>query len=1385
MPKTGSIQALFVAIWLLFSFGLISQTDQYKFRHLTTKDGLSSHDVYCMTKDSRGFMWFGTSRGLSRFDGNDFKVFRFDPGDSTSLNNNAVSSLLEETNEDLLIGTYSGGLNRFHFATEKFTHYINDPDNPKSISHDRVNVIYRDNENVIWIGTHNGLNMFDPLTGTFRVYKQDPLNPGNKKNQINTIYHDNNGILWIGTNDGLYQFNHKHKTFKLIELILPVEPLENRHKVINCITEDYNGVLWIGTDYLLFKYYNGKYEWVSPDKNIAKRPSNYFIHDFLEDKDVNGYHFWIATSWGLNKYDFKSGLYERIHVDPDNQESLTSEQTNDLLLDENGMLFIAGPDGVDVLDLNPNPFHQVFVPLGRNTISYSAITFYEDEERNFWIGSANGGLLKYDQDLNPIKRFKFLLNKRHILNHSVFKIFEDSKQNMWIGMNRPYAGFYLFDRVNESFTKLEYSSEDGQPLPTETKDILESKAGIVWFATNKGLYRFIRHNQETFSLRPAGDELLSNTWISDLYNDQSGNTWIASREGLYQINEINHELITFTKIDDCHSDQSCLQGKPMCIFESKDGTFWVGTTGGLFIMNTESHVFTEVYGQNELIGENIILSIVEDNKGYLWMNTWKGIVRFNPGATSRESPKLFDISDGLPYEGYISTPLFKSNDGRIFVPGRGARQNGFYYFHPDSICFNTRIPTVMITDIKISNKSYDPDSSITLVKHIELSYKQNHLSFEFAALDYSDPAKNQYAYQLTGVDEDWTYSGNRRFANYSALPPGDYIFRVKGSNNDGYWNETGTSIAITILPPPWKTWWSYMLYGVFIISILFSMIYYYLRRQQLIHKLKIEHIEAEKLKELDSMKSRFFANISHEFRTPLTLILGPLQKMIGKPTSATDKKDLTVMQRNARRLQELINQLLDLSKLEAGKMKLQCSELNIVEWARTYIQSFESLARQRKIDVIFSSEQPEIKCWFDPEKMMKVLNNLLSNAFKFTKTEGKIIVFTGSAPTADYEGPWVNLSISDTGTGIPSEKLPHIFERFYQADESQTRKYEGTGIGLAMVKELVELHHGNITVESTEGEGTTFTILLPLGKEHLKPEEIIESPISETIEALPAGQMEEELVGCLSEKEQIQIEEENGLPVMLIVEDNADMQNYIRGFFIESYQIMETVNGQKGFDLAIQHIPDIIVSDVMMPVMDGYQLCRKIKTDERTSHIPVILLTARSSGADKIEGLETGADDFITKPFEGNELKVRVRNLINQRERLRKIFGKKIAFSTFKNLAEFKDSGIASMDEKFLKKAFEIVEREMPDPEFSVLVFSNKIGLSRMQLHRKLKALTDQSPSEFIKILRLNKAAVLLKSKSATSAEIAYDVGFNSPSYFSTCFKEHFGKTPLEFAEEN
>ncbi len=1388
MNKHLSIPVLIIII-LIHSIGVIySQTEQYKFRHLTTEDGLSHHEVTCILKESRGFMWFGTLNGLNRYDGYNFKVYRHLSNDTTSLSDDRVISLLEDTNGNLLVGTITGGLNRLDVETEKFTCYKNDPENPNSLSHDRVNTIYRDSENITWIGTNNGLNKFYPDTEAFSVFKIIPDNKEDLRNQARSLFCDNSGQLWVGTNNGLFQFDPLSKKFQPIELI---EELNTRLSpyIIESICEYPHGIIWIGTNWGLFRYDNENIACSGPNSLNFK----WAIKDILFPFHNNQPEAWISTQWGLYQYDPLTKKHTVFYSDPKNTESLSNHATSDMYYDENGLLWvITYRSGVDILDLKESPFKQHYIQT--QTFQAAARSFYEDSDGNLWIGAHTYGLMYFDKNLNLIKRYrsKFSDNTEWP-GGRVNLIYEDSDKTLWIGFVNPNPGLFIFNRQEEIFHPVLTDPSNKDTIlknlyNTYIYDIVEDNNRTKWIGTSSGLYQVLGENNRNAIIYYTNQHESSLGPVWDLFSDDSDNVWGASSDGLFSLktDQTNSILIEkYTYFDDGSNNSDVT---PRCVLKSQAGQVWVGTTHNLCLVSENEKTYRPVKGNEALINSNYIYSIVEDSSNYLWMSTRKGLVRYDPDQKADNATKLFDLSDGLPYIKNSRTILYQNKIGRIFVPSEYGTHNGFYSFDPADVKDNNNIPPIVIVDFNVRNETFKLDSSITSIKNIQLKHNQNYFSFEFTALDYLNSQKNKYAYMLEGIDKEWIYSDNRRLANYTAVPPGNYSFRVRGSNNDGYWNEEGAKVIVSILPPPWRTWWAYLLYLIFIISILIIVIRFYLRRQRLLHQLDIEHIEAEKLKELDSMKSHFFANISHEFRTPLTLILGPLAKHHPKINNNDLKQDLNMMRRNALRLQNLINQLLSLAKLESGKMKLETREENVVALVNGYVQSFESLARQKKIDLAFKSDEEIIKLFVDRDKIEKILFNLLSNAFKFTGEGGRIEVAVhgqqsaaGSPQSAVHSRQprlktgdlqRIQITISDTGHGIPPDKLDHIFDRFYQADDFYSKDQEGTGIGLALTKQLVEIHHGRITVESELGQGTIFYVNLPIGSEHLKGEEIVESPEPEKKEAQFIEPTNEELL----------INDDNSLtkeanPLLLIVEDNDDLRSYVRSSLTDKYRISEASDGVMGLEKAIEDIPDLIISDVMMPKMDGLKLCYRLKTDERTSHIPIILLTARAGKESKIEGLETGADDFITKPFDLEELQARINNLIQQRKKLKSIFLKNIG-----SISDISDSGITSMDKKFIKKAIQIVKQHMYDSDFSVEEFGSKAGMSRSQLHRKLKALVNQSASDFIRTIRLNTAAELLANKTGNVAEIAFEVGFNNLSWFSKCFHQQFGILPSEYS---
>jgi signal transduction histidine kinase/AraC-like DNA-binding protein len=724
------------------------------------------------------------------------------------------------------------------------------------------------------------------------------------------------------------------------------------------------------------------------------------------------------------------------------------------------------------------------------------------------------------------------------------------------------------------------------------------------------------------------------------------------------------------------------------------------------------------------------------------------------------------VEDGLRTNDFSFWSHFKNEQGEIYF----GTFDGFVVFHPDSIKEFGFIPNVILTEIKINNEKIQTTKngqlkrSIFTAEEITLNHDQNDISLTFASLNYNLPMRNLFSYMLENYDNDWRPESQRNFAEFSNLDPGEYIFKVKGSNSDGVWNEKPTALRIIILPPWWKTWWAYSFYVLISLGLIYILRRYEMNRIRHKNQVKIEETKLKEREHVDRIKSTFFANISHELRTPLTLILGPLTKLAASEPDEKKKRSLSIMQRNADRLLRLINQLLDFSKLESGKLNLQASKGDIVPFVKGLLMSFQSLAEQKHINYRFTSDQESIELYFDRDKAEKIFTNLISNAFKFTPAYGEIKVKISKNEND------VRIKVKDTGQGISPEKLPHIFDRFYQADDSLTRNQEGTGIGLALTKELVELHHGTIEVISKLNHGTEFSITLPDGKGHLSQDEIVAEDIVLSEEpALPP-----ETTISIGEQESLDLQKTDSDTIVLVVEDNADMRSYIRETLHPTYKVVEAFDGAEGVECAREIIPDLIISDIMMPQKDGYQLCSEIKQDESTSHIPVILLTAKAERKDKLAGLQLGADDYLIKPFDSQELQIRVKNLIEIRLKLQALFKDG-------NVNPRVEKLLSPVDQRFMERVMEIISNNLADEQFDVRQFSHDIGMSGTQLRRKMNALTGQSPNQFIRSQRLKEAAHLIREEQQTVSEAAYQSGFNSLSYFSKCFQEEFGKLPSEY----
>lgn len=1391
------IAAGLAAIALTGPGKLLAQQGNLKFERISIEQGLSQNTIYCILQDRKGFLWFGTQDGLNKFDGYDFKVYKHDPQNPNSLSNNVVRAIYEGRDGTLWIGTNGGGLNKLVLAgsndEETFTLFKHDPQNPNSLSDDYVLAIHEDaqqDSSMLWIGTrYGGLNKLEVETGRFTRYQHNPSDASSlSDNYIMTIYQDQSGAFWIGTySGGLHRFDPGIGVFSRYQLDSPTSHQLN-HKQIRTIYEDSVGTLWIGTggglDKLILEGPDrqpGIITHYHHNPNDAASLSASAVWSIFEDQSGR---LWIGTGNGLNQFDRVTEKFHRYHNDPDDPGSLSDNYVRAISADRSGMLWIGTWNGgINKLDRRRGMFtHYRNIPNDANSLRHNNVrAIYADRDSTLWIGTRGGGLDKFDRKK---KTFTHYTEDPKGLSHNyVWSIFESRAGEFWLGTYGD--GLKKFDRKKERFTHYRHDPANPKSLSHKhVTPIYEDRSGVLWIGTDGGgLNRFDRE-QETFKHYkhdPHDSTSLSHDGIWSIFEDRAGRLWIGTAGGgLNKLvkEESNRAGGTFKHYKNDPDNPSSLSNNHIfCIHEDSrhTGILWLGTWGGgLDKFDTATGEFTH-YTEKDELPNDVVYGILEDDHVNLWLSTNKGIARFN---TLTETFKNYNMHDGLQSYEFNGGAYHKSKSGEMFFGGI----NGFNAFYPNEIKDNTYLPSIVITAVKKFDQIAKRD--IAAADEIALSYKDKYLTFEFVALDYTNPEKNQYAYMMEGFDETWIDAGARRFASYTNLDPGNYVFKVKGSNNDGVWNEEGVTVKIAIAPPPWKTWWAYAFYVLFIVGLLYGLRRYELNRLRLKNQLQIEHLEAEKLKELDHLKSRFFANISHEFRTPLTLILGPLENAVAKISDIAIQKQLVMAFEHGRRLLRLINQILDLSKLEAGRMELKASRGNLIPFLKGIVYVFESLARERQITLNFRSSYAALEVYYDIEKMEQVFYNLISNAIKFIPAGagGKVTVTVAKSQISLLKKlppnvECVRISIKDTGIGIPADRQAQIFDRFYRAENLPRDSQPGTGIGLALAKEIVELHFGEINMISEDGQGAEFIVTLPLGKDHLAANQIIDEDESggrKSTQPAPgkivSGVLPENNVAVDADSDR-----ENGeQDIVLIVEDNQEVRAFIRQYLEADYAVIEAVNGRDGFEKAAAAIPDLMICDVMMPEMSGYELCHALKNDERTSHIPIILLTAMGGEENKLEGLQTGADDYLTKPFSSKELLARVKNLIAQRRKLRERFSREVVLKP-------SEIAITSTDERFLNRVKEAVEKNLGDEEFSVEDLGREVGMSRVQLHRKLKALTNQSASEFILSMRLQRAVDLLKQNAGTVAEIAYMTGFNTPNYFAKCFRKQFGCSPSEY----
>ncbi|PCH71369.1 MAG: hypothetical protein COC06_01670 [Bacteroidales bacterium] len=1426
---------------ILISQISFSQKEEVKFTHLTIENGLSQSGGKCILKDSKGFMWFGTGDGLNRYDGYEFVIYRHNEIDPFSIGGNDVSCIYEDMRDSTLwIGTQDGGLNKYDRKHDRFITYNYILENPNSLKCNDIRAIASGDNGELWIGTFGGgIFQFDIQDEKFTAYaynKEDPHSLSN--NKVYSLHKNQTGELWIGTTNGLCKLETLKKdgfpvTFKRYKL-----STTNTSYSIRTVYEDKDGNLWLGTQQNGLVQFNPDNESVNVYTKAEEKEggwSNRSIRAICETKEGN---FWIGTMNGLEFFDRKNDTFEVFKHDPFDMESLSCNQVFSIYEDNSGVLwvgtYVAGISKIDKYESKFPHYKNLlgpFIDYFQNDIR----SLYVDDNNIIWVGSSNG-LIRFSRDEDSRSTdsgsVKLFLKEKRIIC-----LFESSDKQFFVSTG---DNIYRFDRKKERFSS--FTDKIYQAIKiriNSTNVIIEDQKGRIWFGTQKGLLKY-EIDKEEFTLY---DHLfvtslgISVNSILSIYQDEEGILWLGTMKGgliRFDSEKDNYENFVFNSQD----STSISSDKVFSIEKGEQGFLWLGTNRGLNHFDKNKKTFQSFRIAQGLVN-NVVYAVLKDDKGNVWGSTNGGVFVYNPQIKTFRN---YSFEDGLQSNEFNQLAYFKTVAGELYFGGI----NGFNAFFPQNIVDNPILPPVVITDFQLFNKPVKVNDEsgilknpISETKKIVLDYTQSVFSFEFTSLNFTLSQNNKYQYKLEGYDKEWVSIGKRRTASYTNLNPDSYIFMVKGSNNDGIWNDMPASIQIEILPPFWKTIWFKVLMVSLILLTVYAVFYFRLRgikRKKLelekqvkekiqeisIQKTRIEenneeltkqnkkvsyqnkrieikneelenkneHIleqrdellrMAEQVREANHAKLKFFTNISHEFRMPLTLILGPVQQLLfseGKDSIVERMQKFKIIQGNANKLLYLVNQIMDFRKVENEKMKLGVAKDNIVNFVEQIAVLFNDLAQTKKIKYQFISEKKKINLYFDPEKMEKIIFNLLSNAFKFTPKHGRISITIAQIDRGQNynhesnEKQWISISVGDSGKGILKAELPNIFKRFYQLDNSESSYVSGSGIGLALVKEFIDLHHGYIEVKSRRGGGSKFKVFLPIGKSHFSDEELVKK------EGTDYQLHNELLTSNLREYQSVKVGsteiQKSKEATILVVEDNKDLRDYIVDILSEKYKMFEVENGTAGFELAVKFLPDLIVSDVMMPGLNGFELCRKIKSDLKTSHIPVVLLTALSSVEKNITGLEAGADAYISKPFDPFYFEITIQSLLKSREMLKEKFSKGLAMEPV-------DMTKSSADHTFLEKTIQVVEKAINDSEFGIEAFCANMDVNQAQLYRKLKTLTGLSINEFIRNLRLKKGAELLLKGEMNINEVAFEVGFNDPNYFSKCFLKQYNQTPSDF----
>lgn len=1326
--KLTKIMLLLLVFWI----GPLSASPYFSFKKYQVEDGLSHNTVWCAIQDSYGFIWLGTSDGLNRYDGRGNKVYRNVLNDKFSLENNFVEALIE-LEGNIWVGTNSG-LYIYDRDTDRFSYFDKTTQYGVYISSEIKKIIKTQN-GLLWIATlGQGFFIYDPKTDVLT------------QNSVQTSFvwdicqsSDRKKIYISSLQEGLLCFDENGKFLQSYEISLKANAPDSYR--VNCI-QDIEGEIWIGAGSNLLSRLDQQTGIV---ENYDASTLNFgAIHSLLRYTEQE---LLVGTDNGLYLFDRTEKTFQRAD-NPADPRSLSDQTINGMMWDAEGALWVlTNLGGINYMSKQTKRF-DYYSPAYLSGIPGAGEVvgpFCESKDNNAWIGTQNG-LYFFDAATRELTEYIIAGNKK---KYDIRSLLLDG-DHLWVGT---YAEGIRVINLRTGAVKA-YTHSRGIPNTICSNDVLsiyKDRKGEIFVGTSWGLCQYNPATDNFMTITSVGSMIS----IVDIYEDMYNNLWIAtSNSGVFSYNTVNWHWKHYQH--EREDSTTITSNSVVTLFEDAKGTMWFGTNGGgLCSFDSKTKTFIDFDPQNTLLPNKVIYSIEQDHTGDLWISSNAGIFKINP--ITKGNFRQFTINDGLQGNQFMARSSLKSSDGKLYFGGI----NGFNVFQPDRFVDNTYIPPVYVTDIRLPYQTDEQEvkkmlqlgKPLYLADKITLSYQNNSFSIRFVALSFEDPARNRYSYILKGVDKEWIMNSENNTASYTNLPPGEYEFEVRGSNNDHQWNEKTTTLKVVITPPWWRTTLAYVVYVLLLLGWMGWLAWRWNLQVKRKYKRRMEKYQIAKEQEVYKSKISFFINLVHEIRTPLSLIRLPLEKLLEKEREGKDAKYLSVIDKNVNYLLGITNELLDFQKMESGSLNLNLKNCDIKELVSDVYNQFTSPAELKEIKLVLTLPDHDLKSMVDRDKLSKILVNLMGNAIKYTRTRIELKLISEDA---GYE-----IQVIDDGPGVPDGQKQKIFEAFYQLPDDKVAATVGTGIGLAYAKSLAEAHQGGLRLEDNAMGGSSFILSLPMKEWEIEK-------VADIVEI-----RSEEAASSNSESSTHQGKKFT----VLLVEDNIELLNLTRESLVEWYRVLRAFNGREALEILSHESVDVIVSDVMMPEMDGLELCSKVKSEIDYSHIPVILLTAKTTLESKVEGLECGADVYLEKPFSVKQLHMQIENLLKLRQSFHKLMvslaGKTVAVST----TEF---AVSQKDCEFITKIQGVIAEQLADENFSIDILSEQMHMSRSNFYRKIKALSGMSPNDYLKTLRMNKAAELIMSGTRIS-EVAAQVGFTSSSYFAKCFKSQYGVLPKEY----